>query len=166
MKNSKNKGFVLLLVIMLIAMIGIIVSVLTEASNTMVFQSNKTYLRACERNLIASGLAWSKINLQKESGDIPDKMIELDVTDMNIRGSSLSQKSFKGMADMKAVRLKLSLTFKSGHLAAVEDKLLEATGHIQSGNDKQKTIIRTRQSPTCHRYTYLCRCSDFIQARR
>ena len=90
MKNSKNKGFVLILVIMLIGLIGIIVSVLTEASNTMVFQSNKTYLRACERNLIASGLAWSKINLQKESGDIPGKMIELDVTEMNIRGSSLT----------------------------------------------------------------------------
>ena len=90
MKNSKNKGFVLILVIMLIGLIGIIVSVLTEASNTMVFQSNKTYLRACERNLIASGLAWSKINLQKESGDISGKMIELDVTDMNIRGSSLT----------------------------------------------------------------------------
>jgi hypothetical protein len=90
MKNRKNKGFILMLIVMLIALIGIIVSLLTEASNTMLFQSNKTYLQACERNLIASGLTWSKINLQKESGDIPDTMIELDVTEMNIRGSSLA----------------------------------------------------------------------------
>jgi len=90
MKDKRNKGFVLLLVIMLIAMFGIIVSILTEASNTMVFQSNKAYLRSCERNLIASGLAWSKINIQKDIGEIPGKMIELDVTEMNIRGSSLS----------------------------------------------------------------------------
>jgi len=78
-----------MLIVMLIALIGIIVSLLTEASNTMVFQSNKTYLQACERNLIASGLAWSKINIKKESGDITDKMIELDVSEMDIRGSSL-----------------------------------------------------------------------------
>jgi hypothetical protein len=90
MKNEKNKGFILMLIVMLIALIGIIVSLLTEASNTMVFQSNKTYLQACERNLIASGLAWSKINLKKESGEIPGEMIELDVTELNIRGSSLT----------------------------------------------------------------------------
>ena len=79
-----------MLIVMLIALIGIIVSLLTETSNTMVFQSNKTYLQACERNLIASGLAWSKINLKKESGEIPGEMIELDVTELNIRGSSLT----------------------------------------------------------------------------
>jgi type II secretory pathway component PulK len=90
MKKRKNKGFVLLLVILLIALIGIIISILTEASNTMVFQSNKTYLQACQRNLIASGLAWSKINLQKDSGETSGKMIELDVTELNIRGSSLN----------------------------------------------------------------------------
>lgn len=78
------------MVIMLIAMVGIVVSILTEASKTMIFESNKAYLRACERNMIASGLAWSKINIQKDIGEIPDKMIELDVTEMNIRGSSLS----------------------------------------------------------------------------
>jgi len=90
MKKRRDKGFILILVIMLIALVGIIVSLLTEASNTMLFQANKTYLQACERNLIASGLAWSKINIQKESGDISGKMIELDVTEMNIRGSSLA----------------------------------------------------------------------------
>ncbi len=90
MKNRTDKGFVLVLVVMLIALIGMIVSLLTEASNTMIFQSNKTYLRACERNLIASGLAWSKINIQKDSGDIPGKMIELDVAEMNIHGSGLT----------------------------------------------------------------------------
>ena len=79
-----------MLVVMLIALIGIVVSLLTEASNTMIFQSNKTYLQACERNLIASGLAWSKINIKKDSRDITGKMIELDVTELNIRGSSLT----------------------------------------------------------------------------
>jgi len=90
MKKRPDKGFVLILVVMLIALIGIIVSLLTEASNTMLFQANKTYIQACERNIIASGLAWSKINIKKDSRDITDKTIELDVTEMNIRGSSLA----------------------------------------------------------------------------
>ena len=67
-------------------------SFLTAASNTMLYQSNTAYLQACERNLIASGLAWSKINLQKESGETSGEMVELDVTEMNIRGSSLNVK--------------------------------------------------------------------------
>jgi type II secretory pathway component PulK len=108
MKNRRNKGFVLLLVIMLIAMFGIIVSLLTEASNTMIFESNKTYLLACERNMIASGLAWSKINIQKDSRDIPVKMIELDVTEMNIRGSSLIVNTSSPSQNRPQVRIRTS----------------------------------------------------------
>jgi len=89
MKNRKEKGFILILVIILIILIGFIMSFLTCGANIMVYQSNNTYLQACERNLVASGLAWAKINIQKENRDIIDKMIELDVTDMNIRDSTL-----------------------------------------------------------------------------
>ena len=92
MKKKREKGFILILVIILIALIGIVMSFLTTMSNTMLFQSNKQYLQACERNLIASGKAWSKINIPKESGDSSDQMLELDVTEMNIRGSSLNVK--------------------------------------------------------------------------
>jgi len=90
MKNRKEKGFILVLVIILITLIGFIMSFLTCGANIMVYQSNNTYLQACERNLVASGLAWAKINIQKENRDIIDKMIELDVTDMNIRDSNLT----------------------------------------------------------------------------
>ena len=89
MKNRKDKGFILVLVIILISLIGFIISFLTCGANIMVCQSNNNYLQACERNLVASGLAWAKINIQKENRDIIDKMIELDVTDMNIRDSTL-----------------------------------------------------------------------------
>jgi hypothetical protein len=108
MKNEKNKGFILILIVMLIALIGIVVSLLTEASNTMVFQSNKTYLQACERNLIASGLAWSKINIKKENGDISDKMIELDVSEMDIHGSSLAVNLSSSAEARPQVRIRTS----------------------------------------------------------
>lgn len=92
MKIRAKKGFVLILVILIIELVGIVTLIMANEAQTIVFQANSMYLQACERNLIASGLAWSEINIQKESGDISGKMIELDVTEMNIRGSSLSVK--------------------------------------------------------------------------
>ena len=89
MKKNREKGFILILVIMLIQMIGIIVYILTSEAQTILYQANSTHLQACERNLIASGQAWAKINIPKDSGDTSGKMIELDVTEMDIRGSSL-----------------------------------------------------------------------------
>ena len=108
MKNKRNKGFTLLLVITLIALIGIVVSLITEASNTMLFQSNKDYLEACQRNLIVSGLAWSKINIKKDSRDISGKMIELDVTELNIRGSSLTVNINSPVETRPQVRIRTS----------------------------------------------------------
>ena len=92
MKIRAKKGFVLILVILIIELVGIVTFIMANEAQTIVFQANNMYLQACERNLIASGLAWSEINIQKESGDISGKMIELDVAEMNIRDSSLSVK--------------------------------------------------------------------------
>jgi type II secretory pathway pseudopilin PulG len=89
MKKTRQNGFVLILVIVSIAIIGLVMSVLTNGANTMMFQSDTAYLKACERNLIASGLAWAKRNIQNNSRENFDKTIELDVSKMDIRGSSL-----------------------------------------------------------------------------
>ena len=93
MKNSmekivetRRKGFVMILVITMIALIGIVMFVLTEDAKTIMFQSDTAYLEAVERNLTASGLAWAKKNAKKESG----KTINLDISDMNIRNANLS----------------------------------------------------------------------------
>ena len=92
MKKTREKGFILILVVLLIELIAIIVYILTSQAQTILYQANSMHLQACERNLIASGKAWTKINLPKDSGDISGKMIELDVTEMNIRRSSLNVK--------------------------------------------------------------------------
>ena len=89
MKEQGRNGFVLVLVITVIAVIGIQMFALAGMANTMQFQSHTAYLRACERNLLASGLGWAKQNIQNEAGEIIDKTIKLDVSRMNIRGSAL-----------------------------------------------------------------------------
>lgn len=88
--GPRQNGFVLIIVITVIAIIGVEMFVLTDGANTMLFQSDTAYLEALERNLTVSGLAWAKQNIQNKSREILPKSIKLDVTHMNIRGSSLS----------------------------------------------------------------------------
>jgi len=56
-RKEKRDGFVLVIVIITIALIGAEMFVLTGGSNTILFQTNNAYLQACQQNLIASGLA-------------------------------------------------------------------------------------------------------------
>ena len=103
MKKPRQKGFALVLVITAMAIIGLEMHVLTSGANTMLFQADTAYLEACKRNLITSGLAWAKRNIQNNNKETFEKAVELDVSKMNpvrqlhsnqrrpdgIRGSSL-----------------------------------------------------------------------------
>jgi hypothetical protein len=88
MRNLREDGFALVLVVMAIALVGLEMFVLTGGSNTMLFQSNTAYLQACERNLVASGLAWARRNTKGERTS--GTTIDLDVTAMNVRGATVS----------------------------------------------------------------------------
>ena len=88
MENRRRNGFVLILVITAMAIIGIEMFALAGVAKIMLFQSDMAYLRACERNLAASALAWARRNIQDDNRQILDKTIELDVAEMNIRGSA------------------------------------------------------------------------------
>ena len=90
MKPRRRQGFVLILVIMAIIVIGIEMFALADIANTMQFQSNAAYLKACQRNLLASGLTWARENTRIKSGEIFDKTIQMNVSKMNIRDSALN----------------------------------------------------------------------------
>ena len=87
------------------ALAGTAMLFLSSASNTLMFETNNAYLRACQRNLITSGLAWAKTNIQKESSQSLDKMIELDVTDLNILNASLDVSISRPADEQANVRL-------------------------------------------------------------
>jgi len=88
MRNLREDGFALVLVIVAITLVGLEMFVLTGGSNTMLFQSNTAYLQACERNLVSSGLAWARRNTKGERTS--GTTIDLDVAAMNVRGATLS----------------------------------------------------------------------------
>ncbi len=89
MKDKRRKGFVLILVLLVLSVIGLEMFVLASGSNIMLFQANTAYLRACESNLMTSGLAWAEKNIKDGSKEIFDKTIELDITNMNIKSAAL-----------------------------------------------------------------------------
>jgi hypothetical protein len=90
MKRLKNKGFVLVFVIIAVALIGAIMLVLTSGADTMRLQSDTAYLRATERNLAASGLAWARLNVRDESPEVFNRTITLDMANTGIRGANLT----------------------------------------------------------------------------
>ncbi len=90
MKTEKTgqNGFVMILVIVILALIGTYMIVLAGDSNTFAFQADRAYLDACDYNLRASALAWAKQNVKAHAG-----VVSLDTADMNIKGATLSVKT-------------------------------------------------------------------------
>ncbi len=66
-KINSRAGFVLVFVIILIGLVGLEMFVLTSGSNTISQQSDRALLQAVEENLVASALAWAKVNVGRES---------------------------------------------------------------------------------------------------
>ena len=140
MKKTRQNGFVLILVIVAIAVIGIQMSVLGDIANTMQFQSQNAYLKACERNLLASGLVWAKENAWKKDSEILDKTIQLDVSKLNIRDSALNVKI--NIASDEEAEVQIETTCSRSR------QTLRETGKYRIElHDQQETTLRTRESP-------------------
>ncbi len=130
----------LIIVIMAISVIGIEMFVLSDIANTMQFQSQNAYLKACERNLLASGLLWAKENTREKSSEIFDKTIQLDVSKLNIRDSALDVTI--SIASDDAVEVQINTSCSRGR------QTLRETGKYRIElHDQQETTLRARKSP-------------------
>jgi len=131
---------VLILVIVAIAVIGIQMSVIADIANTMQFQSQNAYLKACRRNLLASGLLWANENTRKKSSEILDKTIQLDVSKMNIRASALDVTM--SIASDEEAEVQINTSCSRGR------QTLKGTGKYRiEFHDQQETTLRARKSP-------------------
>ena len=90
MKRRRKNGSVLSLVIILLGLVVMALLVLTESSNTMLFQADKAYLRAVERNLTASGLAWARHRAVDTNEPLGRDPLPLDVTSLTARPAGLT----------------------------------------------------------------------------
>ena len=130
----------LILVIVAIAVIGVQMSVLADIANTMQFQSQTAYLKACERNLLASGMVWAKENAREKSSEIFDKTIQLDVSELNIRDSALDVTISIASDEEAEVRIDTSCSRSRQTLRETGKYRIEL-------HDQQETTLRARKSP-------------------
>ena len=128
MKKPRQNGFALVLVITAMAVIGLIMYVLTDGSNTMLFQSDTAYLEACKRNLITSGLAWAKRNVRNNNKETFEKAVELDVSKIfygsgsrNIRDASLIV-TIRGLPTDEAPQAQINVSCSRGRRTFRDDK--------------------------------------------
>jgi hypothetical protein len=140
MKKQRNRGFVLIFVIMAIFIIGIEMFALSDIANTMQFQSQNAYLKACRRNLLASGLLWANENTREKGREIFDKTIQLDVSKMNIRASALDVTM--SIASDEEAEVQINTSCSRGR------QTLKGTGKYRIElHDQQETTLRARKSP-------------------
>lgn len=111
-KKVRQNGFVMLMVIGALILIGFEMFVLARSSNTIVFQTNSAYVESCEQNLVASGLAWAKMNVESENQASLNKTIELPLSDMNIQRAALSV--FVERAENKPAEVQITASCSRG----------------------------------------------------
>jgi len=112
MKKARQNGFVMLLVIAALILIGFEMFILARSSNTILFQTNSAYVESCEQNLVASGLAWAKKNIENENQASLNKTIELSLADMNIQRAALSV--FVESTDNKPAEVQITTSCSRG----------------------------------------------------
>lgn len=139
MKKVKANGFVLLLVILALAVVAVEMFVLTNISGTMQFQSHSVYLKACERNLIASGLAWARQNIRNRGGQTAGEQVKLDTGELNILNSALDVAI--SMPSDREAEVRISSSCSRGRQTRRGGSIFKI-----DLDDKQETTLRARES--------------------
>jgi hypothetical protein len=85
----RNQGAILTLVIVALMLVGVVMFVLTEGANTMLFQADTAYVQAVERNLVASGLAWAKERVSRHADAQSTDPVELSTAAFGLPNAKL-----------------------------------------------------------------------------
>jgi hypothetical protein len=123
---KRNQGAVLTLVLVALILMGMAMFILTGGAKAMLFHADTAYLQAVERNLIASGLAWTQQKLANNSGLPTEKPAELDVTVFGVPQARLAV-----------------------HVLEVRDGT--ARVHLETSCQKGRRTLHTSRDYTLHR---------------
>ena len=89
MKYPARHGFVLILAIVAIALVGASLLILAGLANSLLFDANQVYLEAYNRNLTASALVWAQHNRDELNDSSKTEQIQLDISHLNIPDGDL-----------------------------------------------------------------------------
>jgi hypothetical protein len=105
---KRNQGAVLSLVVVALMMVGIVLFVLTEGANTMLFRADTACVQAVERNLIASGLAWAREKAAGDAGARVTEPVDLNTTAFNAPDARLVVQIVEVQREAAKVRIETS----------------------------------------------------------
>ena len=90
MTRRRRKGFSIVLALLAVSLAGMAMAMLAAASGNLAFSSRRAYIEACDRNLRASALAWTR-RRPAAAGDTPkNEKIELNTAALEIPNARLS----------------------------------------------------------------------------
>ena len=85
-KNRKRKGFIFIMVLIMITLIGSYIAILTGISNNLAADTNIAYLNACKKNMTRSAIAFSRQNQDAPA----NQPTELNISEMGKSCKSLT----------------------------------------------------------------------------
>ena len=104
----RNQGTILTLVLVAVMLVGVVMFILTEGSNTMLFQADAAYLRAVERDLTASGLAWAREKIASNAEPVSPGPVELDTAAFGLPSTKLVVRILDAQSGMAKVQVETS----------------------------------------------------------
>jgi hypothetical protein len=122
-RKTKPNGFIMLFVVVILALIGTYMIILTSDANIFGFQADRAYLEACQQNLTASGLNWAKKNV----GALKPMTspVGLDASDMGIKNAVLRVKFAAGEKGKYQVEINTSCSKARQRLSSVKKFTVE-----------------------------------------
>jgi autotransporter translocation and assembly factor TamB len=90
MRTARSSGFILTMVIVFLGLMAVVLLVLTEGTQIMLWQTDRMYLAAVQSNLISSGAAWTSVQLSAGNTALSDREIELDAKSFSNRPCAVS----------------------------------------------------------------------------
>jgi len=122
--RKRNGGFLLTLVIVALAMMGAVFFVLAGGSNAMLFHADTAYLQATERNLVASGLAWTRAQISAD-GSAAGEPVSLSTEAFGSPNAALTVQIMDVHTNQATVRITTSCNKGRRTLAARRDYTLD-----------------------------------------
>jgi hypothetical protein len=84
MNRYHKKGFIILVIIPLLILLPIAVTVMSRSTISLSRELKESRLEARNRNILASGLAWSRQNVEKLSGYEVNKEISVNINSLGM----------------------------------------------------------------------------------
>ena len=120
--NVRQRGFVMLIIIAILALIATYMIILASDMNIFAFQSDRAYLEACRQNLTASGLVWARKNVNALKNT--NSTVDLDTAAFGIKNSALSVKLLdKSQVEIKTFCTKARQRLSSDKKFTIETRI-------------------------------------------